>query len=251
LRKYLIAGLAIVALVALSAVAVAQVTYNHTMTADTTVKKAGTKKKPKNATGSIGIVTDPDHEPSVDVFEYLFPKELKVSTKGFNYCTLEKLSADQTDANCPKNSKVGTGTARAYLGSRNAEPLNFVIAIYANKVGMTLWLTATGALDIRRAIPIVIAKGSGGYAQKLVADIPPDVEAAGGVPVILESVDVALGAKVTKKVKQGKKKVNKSFYVLSSVGCPSSKKLALGTRLIYKLPQGQQPTSAAASVNCS
>lgn len=249
-----IAALAAVAVAGTSTVALAQGQFQHTQTANMTPTDTGTPKKPKSATVSVGLVTDPDHQPSVDVFEYRFPSQLRFSTKNFAYCTLEKLSSDQTDANCPKGSKVGSGSARAYLGSRSAEPLDFNVAIYANKVGLTLWLTATGALDIRRAIPITIADdGEDGFAKKLVADIPPDVEAAGGVPVILESVDVQLGAKTTKKVKvKGKKKkVRKSFFIISSVGCPASGNLAIGTRLIYKLPQGQPPTEAAAAVDCT
>ena len=254
MRKSLIAALAAFALIAMAAVAVAQsdgVVTGQTMDIAVTPTKVGTKKKPKSATTKVDIVTDPDHEPSVDVFTYQFPSTLKVSTKGFKYCTGQFLAEQQSDAKCPRGSKVGSGSAQARLGSRNADPLNFAVAIYANKGGMTLWLEATGALDIRRAIPIVIAKGTDGFAQNLIADIPPDVESAGGVPVILESVSVSLGGVAKRTVKKkGKKRIQK-YFVVASTGCAANRQQTIGTVLKYKLPAGQPDTKARATDNCS
>ena len=249
MRKYLITASAVVTALALATVAFAA--GGHQMTATTTVKKAGTKKKPKAAGGTIQIVTDTSFNPTVDVFTYQFPKELKVSTKGFKYCSLEKLSAEQTDAKCPKGSKVGTGFAQAKIGSREGGPLQFDVAIYANKVGMTLWLTDRSGLDIRRAIPIALAKGTDGFGQNLVADIPEDVEYTAGVPVVLEQVDVTLKATRKKTIKKNGKKRTVKYHVLSSVGCPSSGELRLGTKLTYKEPQGHEATAKSDTVPCS
>ena len=249
MRKFPIAALA--ALTALSLATVAFASGGHTMTATTTITKAGTKKKPKAAGGTIQIVTDTSFDPTVDVFTYQFPKELKVSTKGFKYCTLEKLSESQDDSVCPKGSKVGTGFAQARIGSRSQGALLFDVAIYANKVGMTLWLTDRSGLDIRRAIPIVIAGGTDGFGQHLVSDIPEDVEYTAGVKVVLEQVDVTLDATRKKVIKRKGKKRTVKYHVLSSIGCPDSGMLTLGTKLSYKEPAGHEPTAATDTVECS
>lgn len=264
MRKYLIAAVAALATSATAAVAIGQqptpakdgVVTGQFMDASVTPTDAGTKKKPKSATVRVDIVTDPDHEPSVDKFTYQFPSTLKVSTTGFKYCTAQFLSEKQDDAGCPKGSKVGSGTAQARLGSRNADPLVFNVTIYANKGGMTLWLETVGALDIRRAIPIEIDPSSDDdFSQDLIADIPPDVEQAGGVNVVLESVSVSLSGsrKVVKRVKVNGRRVKRTFryYVVASRGCPTNKQQTLGTVLTYKAPAGQQPTAARAVDACT
>ena len=249
MKKYLVAALA--ASTALVFATVALATGGHTMTATTTITKAGTKKKPKAAGGTIQIVTDTSFDPTVDVFTYQFPKQLKVSTRGFKYCTLTQLSEAQTDEVCPKGSKVGTGFAQARIGSRSQGALLFDVAIYADKGAMTLWLTDRSGLDIRRAIPIVIADGTDGFGQNLISDIPEDVEYTAGVKVVLEQVDVTLDATRKKVVRRNGRKRTIRYHVLSSVGCPSSKQLTLGTKLTYKEPPGHEATSATDTVACS
>ena len=248
-------AIAALAVVAMSAVAVAQqdgIVTGQTVDVDVSPTDAGSKKKPKSATAIVTMVTDPDHEPTVDVFTYRFPKQLKVSTTGFKYCTLNKLSEAQTDAGCPKGSKIGQGAAAARIGSRSQGQLNFDVAIYANKGGMTLWLEDTSGLDIRRAIPIEIKDSSDpDFNQDLVADIPEDVEYTAGVKVVLESVTVKIGK--TRKVvrKRNGKRVVKKYFAVSSRGCGSGGQQTIGTTLDYKEPPGQAPTSANGTDDCT
>ena len=248
-------AIAALALVAMSAVAVAQsdgIVTGQTMDVEVAPTDAGTKKKPKSATTTVQIVTDPDHEPTVDVFTYQFPKTLKVSTAGFKYCTLQFLSEQQSDAKCKRGSKIGSGTASARIGSRNSGPLNFAVAIYASKGGMTLWLEDTSGLDIRRAIPIEIQDSSDpDFNQELVADIPEDVEYTAGVKVVLEQVTVKIGATRKKVIKRNGKKRIKRYYVVSSRGCPANGQQTIGTELSYKEPPGQAPTKAQGNDNCT
>jgi hypothetical protein len=248
LKKFMTVALAALVAVAVAAVAIAQEDPNaHTMTADVIKsKKKGTKKGTKSATVKVGLTTSPNIQPTVDVFTYQFPKQTFVSTKGFKFCTANKMVQADSDDVCPKSSKIGFGTASAFIGSRAGRQLNFSVRIYANKKGATMWLEDTEGLNIRRSIPIQLRDGTDTFNQDLIADIPEDVEYTAGVKVVLQSVDVQLGKHIKRRVRGE----IRHFAVVSMRKCPASGEVALGTKLTYKEPPGQGATRARATDPC-
>jgi hypothetical protein len=241
LNRFKTAAVASIAALSVSAVAVAQSTEQHTMTASSNITKPGTKKKPKPAVLKVGLVTPQSIDPTVETFTYQVPKQLKVSTKGFKYCTLQKMAAADSDEVCPKGSQIGKGLASARVNSRTGAPISLVVTIYANRTGMTMWLEeSTGALQIRRAIPVAIVNVSGG--QNLVATIPDDVKYAAGAKIVLEQVQVQLGAT--------RRAGGKRHYAVGSVGCARSGKMTIGTQLKYAEPKGYPITNAKTKVAC-
>jgi hypothetical protein len=81
---------------------------------------------------------------------------------------------------------------------------------------------------------------SGG--QNLVATIPDDVKYAAGAKIVLEQVQVQLGAT--------RKAGGKRYYAVGSVGCTKSGKMKVGTRLVYAEPKGYPTTNAKTKVPC-
>ena len=248
MKKLMTVALAALVAVAVAAVAVAQQDPNaHTMTLDVVKSnKKGTKKRSKSATVKIGLATSQNIEPTVDVFTFQFPKQLSVSTKGFKFCTANKMVQADSDDVCPKSSRIGSGTASAFIGSRAGRRLNFSVRVYANKKGATMWLEDTEGLNIRRSIPLQLTDGTDTFNQDLIADIPEDVEYTAGVKVVLQSVDVQLGKHIKRRVRGE----IRHFAVVSMTKCPASGEVAMGTELTYKEPQGQGATNARATDGC-
>lgn len=237
MRKSLIAVIAALSLVALSAVAYAQYKPpSHTMKA--TVKP---NTKGKSVTADVTLNTAPTDQSTVSNFTYQFPKELKLDPRGFPFCTANKLEkAGFTDSACPKGSKVGSGTAQAFVGNRQSKPINFNVTVYAGtKTSLTIRLIGQGDFStIKRAFPAKIKKASGNFKQSLSTNIPQDVQFVGGTtPVVLAQVRIKVGGKRGKSA------------LIRSISCPKNKTWTLGTRLTYSRPAGAT-SQANASVKC-
>lgn len=250
----MIAAMAAFAAVAFAAVAIAQSTdRTHTMDVLVTPTDAGTKKKPKNGKIDILLETDPNENVTVDKFTYLFPKDIKISTKGFKHCTVEQIEDnDLVPPKKCKRSKVGSGFASAYLTSRQGTRVPLDVTLYANKNSLTIYLQGQGNFSgVKSAFVAEILKGTDGYAQNLTTDVPKSVEFQAGAPVVLESVDLTLGPKKIKRKftvkKKGKKRKKvKKFQIVSVRGCADNLQHTLGTKLEYTDQNPNDATPAPA-----
>lgn len=257
MKKYVTVALAAILVVAFAAVAIGQATQRqHTMDVSVTPSDSGTKKKPKGVKAKIRITTDPNENPTVDKFTYQLPKEIKLSTKGFKFCSVENIE-DNGVAKCPRKSKVGSGIAQAYGNARNSGvvvPLD-VTLFAGSKDSLTVFVKGqegSGFEDLESPIPVAINDGTGEFGQNLVADIPPNIEKyAGSVDVVLDYVDLTIGRTLKKVVRRNGRKVTLKFHLLSSRACPSSKLWNLGTILEYTRPVGAAPTRAEQSTPCT
>ena len=96
MRKYLIVALAGVAAISFSAVALGQGADTATLNVKVTPKKAGTKKKPKNATYTLDVVNDNSQRTMSDLDVFL-AKNVKLSLKGLPKCDPDTIFAIHTD----------------------------------------------------------------------------------------------------------------------------------------------------------
>lgn len=129
MRRTLSVVVALVVAFAVAAVAVAQVGPVVTPEFKVTPAKAGTKKKPANALVYTKGTLEGEPTYTLRRLEYTIPPTIKIDGTGFKTCSVEFI-ADQGDTDCPKGSKVGTGSATAFLGP-DRTPLNFDVDIYA------------------------------------------------------------------------------------------------------------------------
>jgi len=199
LRKYLIAAVAALIALCLSAVAIAQ-GAGATMEVTVSPKNAGTKKKP-TASGIVLTVVNGDKTQTASRIDVFLAKNIKLSTKGLTKCNLAALS-QQGASGCSSKSIVGSGTADARAGvSRNgvynpAPPLlPFKVTAYAANptqvagnpelkgAQLAFYLEqrkVVGGLPTNQIEPSgikaiargVIKRASGKYGSKLVITIP-------------------------------------------------------------------------------
>ena len=132
MRKYLIMALVAVLSIAVTAVAVAQ-TPSTEPDVDVTLSpsNAGTKKKPKNSTLKL-FVKNNQTDATVDTITVNLGKQVKLSGKGFKYCTANTLNTEGITG-CPSGSKAGTGSANAVVGPGKA-PLGFTVDAFVGSV---------------------------------------------------------------------------------------------------------------------
>lgn len=251
MRKFVIFGLAAAALLAVTAVAVAQYTLPKTvLTAKVTPTNAGTKKKPKNGTINMAFTVNKESNSTADQIVFLLPKNTKVSGKGFRYCPATKINNDGVQS-CPKGSKVGSGTATALVGPKQTQ-FNFKITIFAaSKTEISMLLEG----NITTALTGAIGQAGGDFGQKITVDIPPQVQQpVPGLYANITSVAAKLGpatGKVTKKV-HGKKKTVKTLFVGVN-GCPKDRAHHGGVRLHFAPnpnPPAQGSDEAQATSAC-
>jgi hypothetical protein len=229
LRKYLIAVIAALAALAMATVAVAQ---SGDVTATTTVSptKSGTKKKPKSINVTTFVQNNVPNTTAAKI-EIDFPKTVKISGKGLTSCKLSKIQANGPSA-CPSKSKAGTGLSHAVVGPDRI-PLNFDVTAFVGGKNLVIFYIKQQGGTVSKALSGKISKGSGGFAQKLVITIPPDLQQpAPGLYAAL--VDL----KSTLQLKKGKN------ALISSVGC-KSKKHKFGAKLTFAPNPAQPPKPSA------
>src|SRR4051812_36603449 len=171
-------ALTAVALFATAAVALAQVpALSVNVTGGVSPSKGGTKKKPKNGKLALKFDANAESRTTVSTITFYVPKDLKLSGTGFKTCTADQINAGgPSDANCPKGSKLGSGTASALLGPKQS-PLAFTTQVYAaGKNAIALYLQGTGGNSVNVAFPGPISKASGPYGQKITVNIPTAVQ---------------------------------------------------------------------------
>jgi len=231
LKKLGILGLAGAAMLALPGAAVAQTPpADLAVTVNTSVSpnKAGTKKKPRNGTLKVGFTVNPESKRTVSRITLYFPKNMKINGKGFKTCSVDKLNADLSGADCPKGSKIGEGTATAELGA--LAHLDFTTELYAaGRNQIALFLVGQG-INVQVAFPGPIRKSTDKrFGQQADIDIPTSVQQP--VPnafAYITGVETTIGGSA--RVKVGKKRVKRSFGTLN--GCPKGG-LPVGVQLTY------------------
>jgi hypothetical protein len=208
LRKYLIVALAAVLSIAVSAVAVAQSTAPE-VTAKLTPTNAGTKKKPANSTLKL-FVKNNKTDATVDTITVNIGKQVKLSGKGFKYCTAATLNAQGKTA-CPSGSKAGGGTANAVVGPGKA-PLKFTVDAYVGSKSSIIFYVQQVGGTVRKALVGKVSKASGNFGSKITIKIDEDLQQP--APGVFSSL---FDLQTTIKAKKGKN------YLVSSTGCKSKK----------------------------
>jgi predicted peroxiredoxin len=229
LRKYLIAVIAALAALAMATVAVAQ---NSDVTATTTVSptKSGTKKKPKSIKITTFVQNNVPNTTAAKI-EIDFPKTVKISGKGLTACKLSAIQANGPTA-CPSKSKAGTGLSHAVVGPDRI-PLNFDVTAFVGGKNLVIFYIKQQGGTVSKALSGKISKGSGGFAQKLVITIPPDLQQpAPGLYAALTDL------KSTLQLKKGKN------ALVTSVGC-KNKKHKFGAKLTFAPNPAQPPKPSA------
>jgi hypothetical protein len=236
LRKFLIVAIAAFTTMAFTAVAVAQ-TPAASMKVTIKPKKAGTKKKPKNASIDLNIQNN-DTKRTLSQLTITSPKTFKLGTTGLTKCNPANLEPGGAGPDaCPKASKVGKGIAKALVGVTvpNPFPLTFdVTAIVTGKNKLVFFL-AGRELQIQVPSPGTI-KG-----RKLTIEVPPAAQQpTPGTYAGLVSIHTTL------KAKKGK------HYLASTTGCKKHKH-AFSTKLTFAnngaTPAGS--TTVKSSSKCS
>ena len=218
MRKYLIVALAAVTAIAFSAVALGQGADTATLNVKVSPKKAGTKKKPKNATYTLDVVNDNSQRTMSDLDVFL-AKNVKLSLKGLPKCDPDTIFA----RGCPKSAVLGTGEAKAKVGV-NGDPANvrdlvFKVTAFKTNSPVTgkemLGFFIDDGASLQFLTETTLTKASGKYGQKLHIDVPELAQKVGTPPNVTYNGLVSLKAKLTKKV--GKK------YLISTTGCVKKK----------------------------
>lgn len=115
--------LTVAGLLALTAVAFALQENQYTVTGSVSPIDSGTAKAPKPSGLKFGYtVTEKDGKRPGLIKKYSIKfAGMQVNTNFFKGCSAAKLDQDQTDANCPKGSLMGTGNVENEAGPSNDE----------------------------------------------------------------------------------------------------------------------------------
>jgi hypothetical protein len=248
LRKTLIAAIAALTALAMTAVALAQNPAPVVnVTGTVSPKKAGTKKKPKPTTLSLHITNSEESKSSAKRIQIDTPSTLKINTKGMKTCNAAALAANGPSA-CPAKSKAGSGNSIANLNPDSPSKLYFKTTPYVtgkNKLAFYLQQTSgeNGPVDdngVAQSLPATIKKH--GKGQRLTINIPANLQQpAPGVYSALLEINSKLGLKNGKKA------------LVSSTGC-KSKKQKVGVTISY-VPNPNPPAKSSVTkvggISCS
>ena len=206
--------------------------------------KAGTKKKPKDATMTLKVVNS-DFTQTASRLEIWIAKTIKIDHRAAKKCSVAKLSAGGP-GDCPKASRIGKGTADARAGvntSANPPVLPFRVTAFATgSKSIAFYLEQTNG-SIVTVAPAKLRKASGKYGTKLDVSIPevPAQQYPAGNYNGLERLQTTIGT--TKKGKS----------VVKSIGCTGKKhpaKVAI-TFVPNPAPPKAAKVEATASAKCS
>jgi hypothetical protein len=160
MRKF--AVLAVLAAAMFAVVAIAEA-GTQSITVTVSHKKAGTVAKPSSTGLIVNLAnSDPNPKPSNKAVIF-FDKNLKFNGDKFPACTLTKA----TQNTCPANTKVGTGSAEAKVGTST---LKFVITVFNGAKGHSVLLALRGPIPIN--LEAKLSKASGLYGTQLITIIP-------------------------------------------------------------------------------
>jgi hypothetical protein len=176
MRKVALLAAASVAVVAATSPAWA-INAEQGLSVAVTPSTAGTKAKPKNVKLKVTTTTKPAADQAAFATTQAvlyFDKGLTFGGSKFASCTVAKVQA--AEKNCPKGSKVGTGSAKgAALGLIE----NLSVTAFNGPSGKTLLLHVVGSspLSIDSVINAKLSKASGKYGTKLTVPIPDSLQA--------------------------------------------------------------------------
>jgi hypothetical protein len=182
LRKPLIGALVGVFVLALAAVAFAQVQNTYSVTASVSPTKAGTKKKP------VPVAVKFDYQvgeqsglrPAVEIAYSIQFDGIQSNGELFPKCTAAQINAAGSNAPCPSGAKVGAGNVENFAGSSSnpadkSQACHLDLTEYNGGKGLlTLYLSGgppTCPLSISVAIQARIIKNAKGIAVKF--SVPP------------------------------------------------------------------------------
>jgi hypothetical protein len=239
LRKTLIAAIAATTVLGGGAIARAQIPADDaSMKVTVAPQKAGTKKKPANTSLRLAITNKNTHR-TASKLAFQFPKTIAINGKGLKSCNKSQFEASTDESVCPKASKVGVGTATAYLGVDQPSPQRIDFDVTAYLVGKNKidFLVVGGAIR-------TIAKGTlkqTSKGPKLTIDIPQAARQIGppDAPVYngLGSLDTVI-----------KKQIGK-HKLISTTGCKKHKHAVSAVVTFIDNPAteaGKLPLKAAA-----
>lgn len=232
MRKYLIAALAAVLSLAVTSVALAADPSAPDVKATVSPAKAGKKSKPKNSTLKL-FVKNNRTDATVSSITVFVAKNVKLNGKGFKYCTAAKLNS-QGKAACPAGSKAGSGTAHAVVGPGRV-PLKFTVDAYVGSKNSIIFYTQQVGGTVRKALVGKVSKAGGKYGSKIVIKIDEDLQQP--APFVYSSL---VDLNTTIKGKRGK------HFLVSTNGCPRSKKHAFGVKFGFT-PNSTFPATGSVS----
>jgi hypothetical protein len=192
MKKYVVAGLALMVSLALAAVAIAANEYTINIKAPT---KAGSLKKPVATGLSYGFTVQDTNgqRPAALKSLKIRSKGLRYNTNNFPGCSATAITNAQSDDNCPKGSLMGTGYARnlaGAVGDRSQQAIKCYLKLSwynSRKNKAALFVEAQQTTDPNRddycpfnpatAIPISITKSKSGDTQSFT--IPDNLQKKG------------------------------------------------------------------------
>lgn len=123
MRKFRILALAVVGLMAFAAVALAVQENAYTVSGSVSPKDSGTKKSPKPSSLTFGYTVREKNgnRPALIKKYSIHFAGMQVNTNYFKGCSAAKIDSEQTDANCPKGSLMGTGSVENQAGATSDE----------------------------------------------------------------------------------------------------------------------------------
>lgn len=236
MKKFLVAGLAVVLALSLTSIASAANVYK--VSAKASPSKSGTKKKPRAIQLDYGFkVSEPSGARPASL------KGLNVKYFGVRFnvktapqCTFEQLSTTAGDANCPAGSAVAAGFARNIAGigaNRNdvSQRCYLDVKLYnGHNNNGALYVrgepSANGPSDpkhcpLRIAVPIAVKITKSKTGDSLSFKIPESLQHP-GLPTITNSL-VETQLKVRRIVRKGK------GYLETFGGCTKGKRKIVTT----------------------
>jgi len=223
LRKLFAAALVAVMSLALAAVALAQnpdpSTTAPTVTVSISPANAGTKAKPKPSTLKL-FVKNNRTDATVSTITIFLPKDVKLSGKGFPFCTAATLNS-KGKTGCKAGSKAGSGTANAVVGPGRA-PIKFTNDVYVGGPNTIVFYVQQVGGTVRKALNAPITRAGGKFGQKLTVKIDPDLQQP--APSVFSSL---VDLKATVKATRG------SSSLVATTGCPASRKHSAGVKFAF------------------
>ena len=252
MRKHLIGLIALVAMLSVAAVAVAQyATPAATLDVTTSGNKAGTKKKPRavSVTANFGYNAEQSRASASQIVLNL-PKNLVFNGRGLRaseYCSVTKINS-QGVGSCNRRSEISvsnTPTVRnqvqAVLFPRLV-PLTFTVRLFLgsrNEIAVHLVSTTPG-VNINKAISAIVSAAGGSFGQKLTINIPPDLQQ----PVPGTYAGIKSTRFTVKSLNIGSGKARHPVFGLN--GCPSNRTLPWQVR--FQFVNNPNPPAAGFAV---
>jgi hypothetical protein len=213
MRKFLIPVAGVLAVTAVTTVAIAQDPAT-TVTATTKVSpnKAGTKKKPQGVklTFNATFTTAGDVEhPIIQSGDAYIGKGGLYNGGKYKSCSQATISRGGPSA-CPKESIMGSGSGDALADTVHTVPKITVVNGGAKKIWF--WTVLQNPARVQAAVPATITKASGKWSYKVHFEVPQSLQIVAGIPITLNTLKLTLGGKSYAK------------DWLATTSCPSSKK---------------------------